>query len=235
MILGSDELNRGEAEIDNQTESLTWFGARFALIPCPDAPRSESVMAIISSGEPEIDTVLADLQDVFDKPQKSLRACELIEGTTDTADARPIRQREYRTALSKRKEISRQVDDMLAQGIIRPSTSPWASPITLVPKKSGKLRFCVYYRAINAVTIKDSFPLPLIQDIFDQLQGAKVFTTLDMQGVYWQSPVAATDIPKRAFVCHKGLFKFVRMPFGLCNAPGIFQGTMERILHGLVG
>ena len=157
------------------------------------------------------------------------------EGTTDTADARPIRQRAYRTALSKRKEISWQVDDMLAQGIIRPSTSPWASPIILVPKKSGKLRFCVYYRAINAVTIKDSFPLPLIQDIFDQLQGANVFTTLDMQSVYWQSPVAATHIQKRAFVCHKGLFKFVHLPFGVCNAPGIFQWTMERILHGLVG
>ena len=89
MILGSDKLNRGEAEIHYKAESLTWFGALFALIPCPDAPRTESAVAIISSGKPEIYTVLADLQDVFDKPQQNLRACNLIECTIDTATTDP--------------------------------------------------------------------------------------------------------------------------------------------------
>ena len=144
----------------------------------------------MSSGKPEIDTVLADLQDVFDKPQQNLKACKLIECRIDTADARPIRQRAYRTALSKRKEISRQVDDMLAQGIILSSMSPWASPIILVPKKSGELRFCVDYRAINAVTIKDSFPLPLIQDRFRWLRLT-----------FLRRPLSATKVSLNLCVC----------------------------------
>ena len=107
---------------------------------------------------------------------------------------------------------------MLDEGIIRPSTSPWASPIHLVPKKCGDLRFCVDYRKLNSVTIKDSYLLPLIQDIFDQLEGASVFSTLDLKRGYWQINVKESDIPKTAFVCHKGLYEFVRMSFGLCNA-----------------
>ncbi len=124
---------------------------------------------------------------------------------------------------------------MLEQGIIRKSSSPWASPITLVPKKSGELRFCVDYRKLNAVTVKDSFPLPLVQDIFDQLQGARIFSTLDLKSGYWQIPVAEADISKTAFICHKGLFEFLRMPFGLAAAPSQFQRSIEGVLHGLIG
>ena len=91
---------------------------------------------------------------------------------------------------------------MLDEGIIRPSTSPWASPIHPVPKKGGDLRFCVDYRKLNSVTTKDSYPLPLIQDIFDQLEGASVFSTLDLTSGYWQIKVKESDIPKTAFVCH---------------------------------
>ena len=91
------------------------------------------------------------------------------------------------------------------------------------------------YRKYNAVTHKDAYPLPNIQDIFDNLHGAKVFTTLDLKSGYWQIPIATPDQPKSAFITHMGLFEFQRMPFGLCNAPGIFQRTMNKVLHGLVG
>ena len=123
---------------------------------------------------------------------------------------------------------------MFDEGIIRPSTGPWASQIHLVPKKCGDLRFCVDYRKFNSVTIKDSYPLPLIQDIFDQLEGESVFSTLHLKGGYWQINVKESDIPKTAFLCHKGMYEFVRMPFGLCNAPAIFQRVMEAVLHDLI-
>ena len=91
------------------------------------------------------------------------------------------------------------------------------------------------YRKLNSVTVKDSFPLQLIQDIFDQLQGARVFMCLDLKAAYNQISVSEQDIPKTAFICHGGLFEYLRMPFGLCNAPAVFQRTIESVLHWLVG
>ena len=124
--------------------------------------------------------LLKKLNDFFDKIIMKLRSCELIECIIPTGMARPECQRAYGTALNKSKEVSKQIDEMLAQNIIRPSVSPWESPITLVPKEKGELRFSVDHRMLNAVTSKDAHPLPLIQDIFDQLQGAMVFSTMDL-------------------------------------------------------
>lgn len=122
---------------------------------------------------------------------------------------------------------------MLETDVIEPSRSPWASPITLVPKKDGG--FCVDFRKVNAVTHRDMYPLPLIQDIFDQLGGATIFSLFDLKSGYSQIPVAEQDRPTTAFVCHKGLFQFKRMPFGVCSAPAVFQRTMDHVLHGLIG
>ena len=123
-----------------------------------------------------------------------------------------------------------QLDDMIRTEVIEPSTSPWASPITLVPKKDGSMQFCVDYQKLNAVMKKYSYPLPLIQDIFDQLSGAAVFSPLDLKSGYWQLSVAEMDRPKMAFICHRALFQFCRMAFGLANAPAVFQRTMDRVL-----
>src|SRR3569832_152361 len=127
----------------------------------------------------------------------------------------------------------REVDKMLEKEVIRPSRSPWCSPIVMAPKKDGGYRFCVDYRKLNTITKKDSYPLPRIDDIFDLLNGACFFSSLDQAWGFWQIPVAEPDKEKTAFITYKGLYEFNVLPFGLCNAPATFQRLMDMLLAGL--
>ena len=195
----------------------------FQLEKCTDS----ATVATVSTGNNALNTLLAQYEDIFDVPGHKLQECKVVKCTIPTGNHPPIRQKAYRLPLTKKQEVERQLHDMLEQGIIKESSSSWSSPITLVPKRNGEQRFCVDYRKLNAVTHKDAYPLPNIQDIFDNLHGAKVFTTLDLKSGYCQIPIAAPDQPKSAFITHMGLFEFQRMPFGLCNAPGIFQHSMN--------
>ena len=115
---------------------------------------------------------------------------------------------------------------MQKNNVIKPSESPWASPVVLVRKRDGTLRFCVDYRALNSVTKLDVFPLPRINDLLDQLGKSRYFTTLDLKSGYWQIRVHADSQEKTAFITHKGLFEFRVMPFGVTNAPAVFQRLM---------
>lgn len=183
----------------------------------------------------KVDTLLREFPEIISgdslTESKGLKPLQI-----DTGTAEPIFQRPYRAPLTKRKLIEDAVSDMLDQGIISPSTSPWASPVTLVPKPhGGDMRFCVDYRRLNAVTVKDKYPLPLIQDVFDTVGQGKVFSVLDLRSGYWQLPVAAADRSKTAFTCHVGQFQYNRVSFGLANAPSFFQRAMNGVLHKYLG
>ena len=122
---------------------------------------------------------------------------------------------------------------MLELGVIEPSTSEWAAPVVFASKKDGSLRFCVDYRRLNAVTVRDSYPIPRMDECIDSLGGAQVFSTLDCNSGYWQVDIPVTDREKTAFVTHHGLFQYTRMPFGLRNAPATFQRPIDIVLSSV--
>jgi hypothetical protein len=141
------------------------------------------------------------------------------------------KQRIYRMSPAELKEAWTQLQDYLKKGWIRPSTSPFGAPILFVKKKDSSLRMCIYYRALNNITVKNRYPLPLMDDLFDQLRGAKCFTSCDLRTGYHQCRIREEDIYKTAFRSRYGHYEFTVMPFGLTNAPATFQDMMNTILH----
>jgi len=148
---------------------------------------------------------------------------ELVLGTA------PIYKRPYRMDANQLVELKDQIQDLLDKGYICPSTSPWGAPVIFVPKKDGGTRMCVDYRALNEVTIKNKYPLPRIEDLFDQLKGACVFSKIDLRSGYHQLKIRASDIPKTAFVSRYGLYEYTVMSFGLTNARAYFMYLMNKV------
>ena len=181
----------------------------------------------------QLKALVAEFPDVFALSDAELGRTDLIKHSIDTGDHAPIKQQPYRTPIIRRALISEMVNNMRREGIVQPSVSPWASPIVLVPKKDGTYRFCVDFRRLNAVTKKDVYPLPRIDDILDTLGESRFFSSLDLASGYWQVELDHESRQKSAFTTYCGLFEFVRMPFSLCNAPATFQRLMQRVLAGL--
>ena len=143
----------------------------------------------------------------------------------------PISMTPLRMAPVELQELRVQLQELLDKGFIRPSTSPWGAPVLFVKKKDKTLRLCIDYRQLNRVTFKNRYPLPRIDDLFDQLRGARVYSKIDLRTGYHQLRVRDTDIPKTAFRTRYGHFEFTVMPFGLTNAPAAFMDLMHRIFQ----
>jgi hypothetical protein len=148
---------------------------------------------------------------------------DLAPGTT------PITKRPYRMVATELAELKKQLNELEQKVYIKSSSSPWRAPILLVKKKDGIMRLCVDYRALNEVTVKNKYPLPWIDGLFDQLKGAKYFSKIDMRLGYYQLRIRSEDVPKTAFVTRYGQHEFIVMPFGLTNASGYFMNLMNKM------
>ena len=176
--------------------------------------------------------LLWQFQQVFSKDDNDLGRTHLVEHEIDTGDSKPIKIPPRRMPLAFAGEDQAALQKLQAQGSVTPS-SPWAAPLVLVRKKDVSVRPCVDLRRLNLATRKDSFPFPRTQDCLDALEGARVFSTLDITSPYNQIPVWEQDIAKAAFISKYGLFVFTTMLFGLCNSAATFQRLMEVALNGL--
>ncbi|KAL0551350.1 hypothetical protein IC582_010436 [Cucumis melo] len=176
--------------------------------------------------------VVRDYLDVFPKelpglpPHREVEfAIELEPGTV------PISRAPYRMAPAELKELKVQLQELLDKGFIRSSVSPWGVPVLFVKKKDGSMRLCIDYRELNKVTVKNRYPLPRIDDLFDQLQGATVFSKIDLRSGYHQLRIKDGDVPKTAFRSRYGHYEFIVMSFGLTNAPTVFMDLMNRVFR----
>ncbi|GKA13255.1 putative nucleotidyltransferase, ribonuclease H [Tanacetum coccineum] len=173
---------------------------------------------------------VGDVVEVFPDDLPRLPPSRQVEFKIDLVPgAAPVARAPYRLAPSEMKELSEQLKELLEKGFIRPSSSPWGAPVLFVKKKDGSFHMCIDYRELNKLTVKNRYPLPRIDDLFDQLQGSSVYSKIDLRSGYHQLRVREEDIPITAFRTRYGHYEFQVMPFGLTNAPAVFMDLMNRV------
>jgi hypothetical protein len=232
VVLGMDWMSEYRGHIECARKSITMTNSDGIQIEHIATMPSRRAYHKKSMSRPTLDQVLVvcEYPDVFPKellgmpPDRDIEfIIELIPGIA------PIAQRAYHMNPQELEELKKQLADMLRKGLIRPSASPWGSPVLFVEKRDGTIRLCVDYRKLNEVTIKKKYPLPKIEDLFDQLNGAKLFSKIDLRTGYHQLKVRESDIPKTAFTTPYGLFEYTIMSFGLTNAPAYFMNLMNKV------
>ncbi|GKA57266.1 putative reverse transcriptase domain-containing protein [Tanacetum coccineum] len=174
--------------------------------------------------------VVREFLEVFPEDLPGLPPIHQVEFQIDLIPgATPVARAPYKLAPSEMQELSNQLQELADRCFIRLSTSPWGAPVLFVKKKDGYFRMCIDYRELNKLTVKNRYPLPMIDDLFDQLQGSSVYLKIDLRSGYHQLRVRDEDIPKTAFRTRYGHYEFQVMPFGLTNAPAVFMDLMNRV------
>ncbi|KAM6576973.1 hypothetical protein CsatB_028810 [Cannabis sativa] len=227
IIIKSKELmgNLIELEIKEYDVILRmdWLSSHGAIINC----RKKLVVFETKAGSVNFQR---SFQKIFPEDLPGLPPDREVEFIIELArGTNPISKAPYRMAPNELKKLKIQLQELLDKGFIRPSNSPWGAPVLFVKKKDGSMRMCMDYRELNKMTIKNKYPLPRIDDLFDQLQGSTVFTKIDLRSGYHQLKVRKEDIPKRAFKTRYGHYEFLVMSFGLTNSPAAFMDMMNRV------
>ena len=238
VILGMDWLRRYRANIDCYRRRVT-VSSGDSVISCSLGSRSGVLLAALSAtgdgptdGSRGLPRVVDEFPDVFPDDLSGLPPVREVEFTIELMPGTaPISVAPYRFAPAELEELKSQLQELQEKGFIRPSTSPWGAPALFVKKKEGSLRMCIDYRKLNRVTVKNRYPMPRIDDLFDQLRGSRCFSKIDLRSGYHQLRVREEDIPKTAFRTRYGHFEFLVMPFGLTNAPAAFMDLMTRIFR----
>lgn len=223
---GDSSLSKTPVSLKAMMRSLQLEGGGFLV----ELGATEVDKEAVYEAEPAaIAGILARFEEVI-KPVEGLPPSRTEDHAISLREGQePISVRPYRYLQTQKDEIERLVEEMLRTGIIRPSTSPYSSPVLLVRKKDGSWRFCVNYRALNKATVADKFPIPVIDELLDELHGSIFFSKLDLRSGYHQIRVREDDIAKTALRTHEGHYEFLVIPFGLTNAPATFQALMNRI------
>ena len=206
-----------------------------APIPGPESQLEEVQKLWGKTARDSLNNILTEFDDLFMKHKADIGRCTIAKHPVELEPgATPHREGARRMSPDKAERANQEVRNLLALGMIQPSLSPWASGIVKVKKKNGELRFCCDFRPLNAVTIKDAYPLPRIDESLSRLGKAKIYTSIDLAWAFWQIPVRKADRQKTAFACELGLFEWRRMPFGMCNASATFQRAIARALRKIV-
>jgi hypothetical protein len=218
VILGMDWLTKHKGIISCTSKTVLLTDHQGKAVSCQAQPPANDPMMFNLAVENI--SVIEEFMDVFPEelprmpPERGVEFyIDLIPGTA------PIAMRPYRMAPTELAELKLQIAELQQTGYIRPSSSPWGAPVLFVTKKDGSMRMCIDYRSLNEVTIKNKYPLPRIDDLFDQLQRAKYFSKIDLRSGYHQLRIKEADIQKTAFVTRYGQYEFTVMSFGLTNAP----------------
>ena len=256
VVLGMDWLSRHRATLDCYKKEVKlhgpgklevkFRGLRRELSSCMISAMTAQKMLrkgcqgylayVVETGKEE--TILDEIPvvrkfpDVFPDDIAGLPPEREVEFTIDLiSGTEPISIPPYRMAPAELRELKAQLEELLSKGFIRPSISPWGAPVLFVKKKDGSLRLCIDYRQLNRVTIRNQYPLPRIDELFDQLQGSQVYSKIDLRSGYHQLRVQESDVPKTAFRTRYGHYEFLVMPFGLTNAPAAFMDLMNRVFQ----
>jgi hypothetical protein len=232
IILGTDWLSRHQAVLDIAARAIEIHSPTYGetTLYLPDQGCTRSCAFTMIESPVERIPVVCDYPDVFPDELSGMPPGRYIEFAIELQPGTaPISKRPYRMPPAELAELKKQLQELLDKGFICPSTSPWGCPALFVKKKDESLRMCVDYRPLNAVTIKNKYPLPRIDVLFDQLVGAKVFSKIDLRSGYHHIKICASDISKTAFSTRYGLYELLVMYFGLTNAPAYFMYLMNLV------